>query len=103
MLSQLETLNDQFLQDTETDLPHQPGRNDPLYQETESNSHPEGQALFHVETDVDEISQNTFAVTADEDTAFSHHMTARSVIPTSDVDAYQAQHNDTSIGKDPTP
>lgn len=54
--------------------------------------------LFHVETDVDEISQNTFAVTTDEDTAFPHHVTARSVIPTSDVDAYQAQHPDTSIG-----
>lgn len=57
----------------------------------------------YVKTDVDEISQNTFAVTTDEDTAFPHHVTARSVIPTSDVDAYQAQHTDTSIGKDPTP
>lgn len=98
LFADLETLNDPFLQDTEIDLPYQPERNDPLYQETESNSHPEGQALFHVETDVDEISQNTFAVTTDEDTAFPHHVTARSVIPTSDVDAYQAQHPDTSIG-----
>lgn len=93
LFAELETLNDPFLQDTEIDLPYQPERNNPLYQETESNSHPEGQAPFHVEK-----SQNTFAVTTDEDTAFPHHVTARSVIPTSDVDAYQAQHPDTFIG-----
>lgn len=52
-LCQLETLNDPYLQDTEIDSLNQPERNDPLYQETEANSHPEGQALFHVETDVD--------------------------------------------------
>lgn len=52
-LSQLETLNGTYLQDTEIDSLNQPERNDPLYQETEANSHPEGQALFHVETDVD--------------------------------------------------
>lgn len=98
-LSQLETLNDQFLQDTAIDSPNQPERNDPLYQMTETNSHPESQALFHV----DEVFQNAFAITTDEDTASLHHVTAHSLIPTSDVDASQDQHTDTSIGQDPTP
>lgn len=98
-LSQLETLNDQFLQDTAIDSPNQPERNDPWYQMTETNSHPESQALFHV----DEVFQNAFAITTDEDTASLHHVTAHSLIPTSDVDASQDQHTDTSIGQDPTP
>lgn len=103
LLSQLETLNGPFLQGTEIDSPNQPEWNDPLYQETENNSDPEGPAIFHVETDIDEISQNAFAVTTDENTASPHHVTAHSVNPTSVVDASQDQHSDTSIGQDPTP
>lgn len=34
---------------------------------------------------------------------FPYHVTAHSLIPTSDVDASQDQHTDTSIGQDPTP
>lgn len=32
-----------------------------------------------------------------------YHVTAHSLIPTSDVDASQDQHTDTSIGQDPIP
>lgn len=103
LLSQLETLNGPFLQGTEIDSPNQPEWNDPLYQETETTSDPEGPAIFHVETDIDEISQNAFAVTTDENTASPHHVTPHSVNPTSVVDASQDQHSDTSIGQDPTP
>lgn len=67
-----------------------------------TNSDPESPALFHVETDVDEISQNAFSVTTDEDTASPHNGTAHSLIPTSVVVASQNQHSDNSIGLDPT-